>query len=378
MLKRSFYKDASMNYHIVTALMSVLMIGFSIYLTSHYFQVKFPTGLSAGGLCNFNSFFNCDVSTNSPASNIAGVPISIFGIIIGVLPLLGYFFKSEEFEGTLHSLLLINALGCIVLFIYSLVALGGLCPFCALYYLASIIAAFCFNKTSDMRTPAVIPVIAIALIFSVSSFAAYSTVQGKKAKNSQVADSLINQYKSLKNLGTPSFDSPFRMVSATEVFNEAPIQITKFSDFECPACKMLSEVLHKVKDKYKGKVNIQYMFYPLDNACNPAMERPLHRFACKAAYLAACLPTKFKEVEHDIFAAQAQLSDDWIQSYAKKKNVLDCYNSQKGKATVIKHMAEAKKFGVQSTPTFILNGVKIEGVLPEAQLYILIDYLLQK
>jgi protein-disulfide isomerase/uncharacterized membrane protein len=358
--------------------MSVLMIGFSIYLTSHYFEVKFPTGLSTGGLCNFNSFFNCDVTINSPASNIAGIPISIFGIIIGALPLLGYFFKTEEYEGTIHSLLLVNAIGCVVLFVYSLVALGGLCPFCTLYYVASIISALCFYKTSDMKTPSIIPVVAIVVLFSASSFAAYNTTKGKTDKINQYSDSLINQYKGLKNLGAPSFESPFRMASATEVFTDAPIQITKFSDFECPACKMLSEVLHKVKEKYKGKVNIQYMFYPLDNACNPAMERALHRFACKAAYLATCLPNKFKEVEHDIFANQSSLSDDWINEYVKKENVLDCYNAQAAKDTVTKHMAEAKKFGVKSTPTFILNGVKIEGVLPAAQLYILIDYLLQK
>lgn len=367
-----------MNYHIVTAIMSVLMIGFSIYLTSHYFEVKFPTGLNSGGLCNFNSFFNCDVTTNSPASNIAGVPISVFGIILGLLPLLGYFFKTEEFEGTIHSLLLVNAVGCIALFTYSLVVLGGLCPFCTLYYIASIITAFCFHKTSDMKTPGLVPSIIVAVLFSISSFAAYNSVEDKKAKINQFSSSLITQYQGLKNLGTPSFESPFRMASATERFSDAPIQITKFSDFECPACKMLSQVLHKVKSKYKGKVNIQYMFYPLDNACNPAMERALHRYACKAAYLAACLPSKFKEVEHDIFEAQAKLSDDWISEYAKKENVLDCYNSQAAKDTVTKHMTEAKKFGVQSTPTFILNGVKIEGVLPAEQLYILIDYLLTK
>ena len=135
MNQKSFYKDASMNFHIIASLASVLMIGFSIYLTSHYFEVKYPTGLSTGGLCNLNSFLNCDAATNSPASNIAGIPISIFGIVIGFLPLLGYLIKNENYEGTVYSLLMVNAIGCVVLFIYSLISLGALCPFCTLYYI---------------------------------------------------------------------------------------------------------------------------------------------------------------------------------------------------------------------------------------------------
>lgn len=378
MNNKSFYRDASINYHVIVGLMALVMIGLSIYLTNHYFAVKFPTGLEASGLCNINDFFNCDVATNSPASNIAGVPISVFGIIMGAFIFVGYLVKNDGFEGTIHTVLLVNAIGCLLLFIYSLVALGGLCPACTGYYVASWIAAFCFFKASGLRSLDVKAIASYAVVTGVAFALTFNVVKGKEGEINKVADSLVAQYKALENLGAPSFESKYRMASATEKFTDAPIQITKFSDFECPACKMLSEVLHKVAEKYKGKVNVQYFFYPLDNSCNPAMERPLHRYACKAAQLATCMPERFSTYESDVFKNQAQLSDDWLDAYAKKENVWDCYQSPKGKEEIQAYMEEAKNFGVQSTPTFLLNGVKIEGVLPLPQLSILIDYLLSQ
>ena len=115
MTKKSVYTESSMNTTIAIFVLSVLMIGFSIYLTGHYFELKFPTGLESGSLCNLNSFFNCDKTTLSPVSNIAGVPISLFGIIIGALTMIGMFVKSENYEKTIYFTLSVNMSGCVVL-----------------------------------------------------------------------------------------------------------------------------------------------------------------------------------------------------------------------------------------------------------------------
>lgn len=56
MTKKSVYTGSSMNTTIAIFLLSALMIGFSIYLTGGYFELKFPTGLESGSLCNLNSF----------------------------------------------------------------------------------------------------------------------------------------------------------------------------------------------------------------------------------------------------------------------------------------------------------------------------------
>ena len=380
--QRSFYRGTNLTYQILGGIGGILMVALSIYLTKHYFDVHFPTGLGGSGLCDINAFFNCDVATTSFLSNIGGVPISMLGLFMGLFVLFGFIFNGEKVEGTIHALLWLNGAGCLFLFLFSLIALGGLCPACTLYYVASWLVLFSFYKTSDIRTIG-IPVLlgyglTVVIVFAVTFGYVKNKTEENKSAKSKLAQGLISQFENLPKLGAPSFDSDYRMDTLGTSFKEAKVRITKFSDFECPACKMLSEVLHKIEKKYKGKVAIQYFFYPLDNNCNPEMQRALHQNACKAAYLAACLPEKFQEVEAKIFDNQESLSNDWIESQAKEYGVMDCYKDSKTREKVLTYIKQAKPFGVKSTPTFLLNGVKIEGVLPDNQLSILIDHILSK
>ncbi|EQC51828.1 hypothetical protein M901_2428, partial [Bacteriovorax sp. DB6_IX] len=71
MNNNSFFEKASFNQKIIFFSMGLLMAVFSIYLTSHYFTAKYPTGFESGSMCNINSFFNCDATTLSPLGNIA-------------------------------------------------------------------------------------------------------------------------------------------------------------------------------------------------------------------------------------------------------------------------------------------------------------------
>ncbi len=376
---KSFYRGKDLGKQVIGGLAAVLMIAFSIYLTNHYFNTKFPTGIGGGGLCDINAFFTCDVTTNSFASNIAGVPISLLGILMGSFILFGFLFNSEKVEGTVHFLLIINAVSCLILFLYSLIGLGGLCPACTLYYLSSWLALFAFFKSSDIRSPDILALISYGAVFGIIFGLTFNFVQGKQKNVNKLAQSLITQYEGLPNLGNPATESEFKLASIDGVaFKDAPIRIVKFSDFECPACRMLSEILHKVAVQYKGKVAIDYFFYPLDHNCNPEMNRPMHQFACYAAYMAACTPEKFSEVENTLFSNQPKLSKDYVDQLAKQYGATECMTKPETKEKVVSYVNQAKAFGVKSTPTFLLNGVKIEGVLPLDQLKILIDHILAK
>ncbi len=376
---QSVYRSNKTLTHALIVTLGIAIIATTAYLTNHYFAIKFPDGLgSASALCDISGFLNCDAATHSPISNIAGIPISIFGTLIGILLLVGYLFNTPGFESTMKFVLGVNVIGCVVLFIYSIVSLGSLCPMCTLYYLLSFGAFYVFHRNIPSLRPTVVPIICIIALFGATSAGAYMYTAGKMEKNQALASSLIQQFDSLPDLGAPENQSPYRLASATDDFQAAPIQVTKFSDFQCPACKAMSEQLHKAMRQYKGQINIQYMFYPLDPACNASMERSLHPYACKAAYLAACLQDKFPEVEAEIFANQDSLSDSWLEAYAKKENVLDCYNSEETKEKVKAIVNAASPFNIRSTPTVLLNGVKIEGVLPFNQLQVLMDELVTR
>lgn len=374
MTKKSVYENSSMNTTILLFVLSAMMIGFSIYLTGHYFQLKFPTGLESGSLCNLNSYFNCDKTTLSAASNIMGVPISIFGIIIGGLVMLGLFIKNENFEKTVYFTLMVNMLGCVALFLYSLISLGGLCPFCTLYYIVSGITLWVFYKKSDAWMPHFPMLAGFLIIVLVAGFLTKMNVDKKTANMNAVAIDLIKQYYALPNLGAPTPASEYKIATA----ENAPIQMQIFSDFECPACKALSELMPQLLLRYGGKINIQYFFYPLDHNCNPGMERPLHQQACRAAYFSTCMPAeKFGTIHDEIFHNQENLAS-YLDSAIKKNGVEKCVADPATKAKVVGLINAATPFNIRSTPSFLLNGVKIEGVLPADQLFAIMDEILKR
>ncbi len=379
MTEKSFFKKATFNQQVIFFAMGVLMAIFSIYLTSHYFSAKYPTGFEAGSICNISSFFNCDATTLSAFGNIAGIPISIFGILMGLFVSLSFLTKSEETEGTLYTILAVNVVGCVVLFLYSLIGLGHLCPMCSLYYVCSIVAFALLHKLSDCRSIAPKHLSIYAVSTLVVAGASFGMINNWEGKHEQRAQQLVKMFNELQSLGAPEKSSPFRLVSSTEKFTDAPIQFSIFSDFQCPACNAFNKIIPKIKERYKGKINIQYFFYPLDHNCNPSMDRPLHTLACKAAYFASCAgPEKFARIHDEIFEAQSSLSETWINDYAKKLNVTECMNKPETKQAVVDMINQADSFTVKSTPTQLLNGVKIEGVRQLRDYYAFMDDILKK
>jgi protein-disulfide isomerase len=133
-----------------------------------------------------------------------------------------------------------------------------------------------------------------------------------------------------------------------------------------------------MEKRYKGDINIQYIFYPLDMSCNDAIKRPIMQYSCQAAYLATCLEKDFVKVHDDIFANQANLNSKWINNYAKKRGVEECLKDPKTKEKVVSVIELSRPFNVTSTPTMLINGAKIAGVIPPNQLFLLLDGVLGK
>jgi protein-disulfide isomerase/uncharacterized membrane protein len=374
MTKKSIYQESSINMTIALFILSACMIGFSIYLTQHYFALRFPTGLESGSLCNISSFFNCDHTTLSPASNIFGVPISVLGMVVGILVMIGLFYKNEDYEKTVYFTLAVNFVGCIALFLYSLFILGGLCPFCTLYYIVSGLTLWLFYKSSHSYKPSPVFLIIFTLLAFGTSYLFKRNVNEKIEMASAISNDLIKQYYALPNLGQPNPPSPFKIATALN----APVKMTIFSDFECPACKALSEIMPQLLLRYGGKIDVEYFFYPLDNSCNPSMERPLHQEACRAAYVASCMPVEqFGTIHDEIFHNQSRLGEFLNEMIAKNK-LEKCVADPKTKEKVVALINASTPFNIRSTPTFLLNGVKIEGVLPPDQLFPIIDEIIKR
>lgn len=356
------------------------MIGVCIYLTTHFYEVLYPTRLGgAASLCNISNLFNCDAATYSKLSNIAGIPISFFGIIVGLLFLFTSLMPGENLEKTASAVSKYNFIGCILLFIFSLGVLGSLCPFCMLYYVLSGIAAFLLWKhganswVPDFKVAGLWGVLLLA-----GSFFMFQTTKGKEDISSKLNASIVGQYRNLPDLGEPDVESPYKIHMATEKWMDAPIRITVFSDFQCPFCKVVADQIPQLIRQYKDKINVQYMFYPLDAKCNSNVKGRFHDSACDAAMIAACDTNKFVEVHDEIFANQDKLSSTTLADISNKYNLKGCLEREDLKNKVIEAINQGSKFNVKSTPTIIVNGKKIEGTIPNGQFFAIFEDILSK
>ena len=365
--------------NVIYILLSLAMIGVSIYLTKHFYTAHFPTGFQQDSLCSINEFWGCDNATFSIFGSLFNVPTAFFGIIIGLIGVIGNIFPSEEMEKSAKFFIYVNFVGCILLFLYSLIALGGLCPFCTIYYVLSGLAAFIFYKYSSVSPiPEIKPSIIVAVMIILPSLFMYNYYIGRQQAQSSLSSQYINQYFTLGTPGDPAVSSGYYVHKSSDNFNDAPLRLTLFSDFQCPFCKVVSEQMTSIIAEFKGKINIQYMFYPLDNACNPNIKGSFHSFACKAAYLAACDESKFASVHDYIFDHQEELSFENLTKWEKDLGLSNCFENKNIQEKIIQTINAGDQFAIKSTPTMILNGRKIEGTIPSVHLKAIMHEILNR
>jgi protein-disulfide isomerase len=148
---------------------------------------------------------------------------------------------------------------------------------------------------------------------------------------------------------------------------DAPITIFEFFSLTCPHCAEFEEVTYpKVKAEWvdTGKARIVYRDYPLDQN------------ALKAAMVARCAPPEryaaFVEVlfkQQTVWGLQRDPTDSLKKIAALGGIGADafdkCINDQDLSKQIVAEEYEAQqKYGVDSTPTFFVNGKKVVGALP--------------
>lgn len=138
--------------------------------------------------------------------------------------------------------------------------------------------------------------------------------------------------------------------------------LVEFSDYQCPACKTYKPAIDTLVEKNKDKLLFAYRHFPLTQ----------HKFGLKAAISAeaAGQQGKFWEMSALLFDNQEKLSDEIFPDLAKKLN-LDISKFQASinnpdlKNTVLADQQYGQKAGVDATPSFYLNGQKINPAAPD-------------
>jgi protein-disulfide isomerase/uncharacterized membrane protein len=360
-------------------IVALLMIIVSVYLTDHFFDVRFPKGLSGGSLCNINEFFNCDKVSNSPLAAPFNTPVSALGAVVGLLLLAGVFLKSQKIQNTLYAILILNFAGCLVLFTYSLFNLQSVCLFCSLYYILSGIALYFFYKSDAKPIPDLMALATAGVLLVIVGGTVRSSVVAKNAEaeksDSLLSESVMSEYAQLEKINFDNSKAPNKLNAVAN----APLKMIIFSDFECPACRMLSEQIPEILKDFKDKIDISYYYYPLDQACNTNVHRAMHEHACKAAAAAICLPhSDFYELHDTFFKNQDSFRTGFVENFITQNHIEECVNNSSTQDRLKQIIAMADPVQIRSTPTFILNGAKFEGAVPYYKLKIILDSLLKR
>ena len=129
--------------------------------------------------------------------------------------------------------------------------------------------------------------------------------------------------------------------------------------------------------EYEGKVRFYFKHLPL---------KSIHPWAEGAAVATECAGQQsgdgFWKMYHAVFKAQRDLNQDNLKEkvtqFAKDAGLdagkfAQCLDSKEATAQVEKDLAEAAAVGANSTPTFFINGRRLEGAQPLENFKSIID-----
>jgi protein-disulfide isomerase len=153
--------------------------------------------------------------------------------------------------------------------------------------------------------------------------------------------------------------------------SNAPVTIVEFSDYQCPYCQVWDQqVYQQLMTSYPNKIRFVYRDLPL----------PMHPEAIPAAEAADCAGEQgaYWKYHDALFAQQYGLSRSAYDHYAAdlgldSKAFASCLDSQRNLSKVQANASDAASAGLNSTPSFVINGRVLIGALPLSDFKAVID-----
>ena len=146
---------------------------------------------------------------------------------------------------------------------------------------------------------------------------------------------------------------------------DAKVTIVEYSDFQCPFCARVYTTLEGVLKDYGDKVRLVFKNFPLSS---------IHPWAEDGAIASECAfqqgNDKFWAMYDGLFTQQSQITKDNLKDKASEiakgagmdvAKLQECLDGKKSADAVKADESEASALGVNSTPTFFINGRRLSG-----------------
>jgi protein-disulfide isomerase len=141
------------------------------------------------------------------------------------------------------------------------------------------------------------------------------------------------------------------------------VTLIEYGDFECPACAAYYPVLKQVKEKYGDQITFQFRHFPLIQIHQNAM-------AAHRAAEAAAKQDKFWEMHDLLYERQQSWKNSTnpasiFEGYAEELELdIERYKADVASSEINQiiqaDLREGQALRLTSTPSFVLNGNKLE------------------
>jgi uncharacterized membrane protein/protein-disulfide isomerase len=392
---------------LVLALAALAASVASLYV--HYQLIADPTYVS---FCDVNETVSCEAVYKSSYGTMFGVPVAAGGAIWAalVLALVGYGMRSPQSATAGRAagyvfLLSVIGLASVFYFAYaSFFVLQKTCPLCVAVYisvagifivssaiappkLGSLFSGIGDDVTGLLKNPTALGVGALWLLGSVALVALFPSETIREdgtvvATPAPVATEVLDQAQLAE--WHAWLDKQPRVPQAMPPAG-VKVLVLKFNDYQCPACRMTYLAYKDIFDKYEasnpGEFRYETRDFPLEGECGLG---GVHGGACEAAVAVRLAkakdPAKGKQLEDWLFDRQPSMSRDLVKEGLAEIAQVNSFDADYPKTleAVRADVKLGQELGVNGTPAFFINGIRVEFSMRPAYLDAAIAYLLNK
>jgi len=371
------------------------LVGVVLAVTLSYVHSQIDRHAGAyTSFCNVNDSINCDRVLTSAFATFLGLPLAWFALLAYAALAAAFFVAAGSRGARRHTavrLASLGSVGAVAFSVYmaavSLFVLETICLMCSGLYLVSacLLAVVAIAPKAYLeaggRRGALLPggmsgsigaALGAVAVFALLTWPATDAIGlAPSATLETIRDSdeeFFSWYTALPVVDAAAARGPGD--------SDKPVTIVEFSDFECGYCKKNHEMLKALQARLGGLVNIVYRHFPLDAACNEALDRSLHKHACRAAQAAECARAqdRFDDMIDVLFENQSRLFDEMLTKLADHLELdaaafAECMADDASLEKVRTDARAGTRLKLTSTPTLFLNGRMVRGTLESADGY---------
>jgi uncharacterized membrane protein/protein-disulfide isomerase len=382
------------------ALIALSALGLAASCAALYVHYRLLTEPGYSSFCDVNETVSCQQVFQSEYGSVAGVPVAAGGAIWSALVLMLSVWgmrtpRSDEASRAAGYVFLLSTLGLAAVFYFayaSFFVLRQACPLCLTMY-ASVIGIFLVSASAagplralqsgvakDLGalrgSPTAVLLAVVWLVASAGLVLAFPKEQAVSAQAAAPAVPAVPVETLAPEQLTELHAWLDRQPTVAEAMPQGNVKVLmlKFNDYQCPSCRqayiLYKDIIAKYEAAYPGVFVYENRDFPLEGECGAG---GVHAAACEAAVAVRLAKEKNldKQLEATLFDRQSMsmTREDVKAALREVTKISDSeFDSRYPKMleAVKQDVALGQKVGVNGTPTFFINGIRLGGFRPAA------------